>query len=118
MPNSISLYYIHFHIGMIFLIAFIGLSAIGCASASNEDLNYSNNSKPLPSSEKSHSASNTSNSTQNKSPAQTLEEKNSGRLKVIPTSTKTVIKAPVDVCNCKGYAGIGGPCYDGIGGPA
>ena len=23
-----------------------------------------------------------------------------------------------DVCNCKGYAGIGGPCYAGFGGPA
>ena len=23
-----------------------------------------------------------------------------------------------DVCNCKGYDGIGGPCYAGIGGPA
>jgi hypothetical protein len=23
-----------------------------------------------------------------------------------------------DVCNCLGYAGIGGPCYSGIGGPA
>ena len=22
-----------------------------------------------------------------------------------------------DACNCHGYAGIGGPCYDGIGGP-
>ena len=24
----------------------------------------------------------------------------------------------IDVCNCKGYAGIGGPCFAGIGGPA
>ena len=24
----------------------------------------------------------------------------------------------VDVCNCKGYAGVGGPCYAGVGGPA
>jgi hypothetical protein len=23
-----------------------------------------------------------------------------------------------DVCNCKGYAGVGGPCYAGVGGPA
>lgn len=23
-----------------------------------------------------------------------------------------------DVCNCKGYAGLGGPCYAGLGGPA
>ena len=23
-----------------------------------------------------------------------------------------------DICNCKGYAGIGGACYAGIGGPA
>ena len=22
-----------------------------------------------------------------------------------------------DVCNCKGYAGVGGPCYAGVGGP-
>jgi len=22
------------------------------------------------------------------------------------------------ICNCKGYAGLGGPCYDGLGGPA
>jgi hypothetical protein len=23
-----------------------------------------------------------------------------------------------DVCNCKGYAGVGGPCYAGVGGAA
>ena len=23
-----------------------------------------------------------------------------------------------DICNCKGYKGIGGPCYAGKGGPA
>ena len=23
-----------------------------------------------------------------------------------------------DVCNCQGYAGVGGPCYAGVGGPA
>lgn len=23
-----------------------------------------------------------------------------------------------DICNCKGYAGPGGPCYAGLGGPA
>ena len=23
-----------------------------------------------------------------------------------------------DICNCKGYAGPGGPCYAGPGGPA
>ena len=23
-----------------------------------------------------------------------------------------------DICNCKGYAGVGGPCYGGVGGPA
>lgn len=23
-----------------------------------------------------------------------------------------------DICNCKGYAGPGGPCYSGPGGPA
>ena len=23
-----------------------------------------------------------------------------------------------DICNCKGYAGVGGPCYSGVGGPA
>ena len=22
-----------------------------------------------------------------------------------------------DICNCKGYAGVGGPCYAGVGGP-
>ena len=25
---------------------------------------------------------------------------------------------PNNVCNCKGYAGVGGPCYAGVGGPA
>jgi hypothetical protein len=29
---------------------------------------------------------------------------------------KTVMAT--DVCNCKGYAGIGGLCYSGLGGPA
>jgi hypothetical protein len=24
----------------------------------------------------------------------------------------------IDVCNCKGYSGVGGPCYSGPGGPA
>ncbi len=23
-----------------------------------------------------------------------------------------------DICNCKGYAGVGGPCYAGVGGAA
>ncbi len=27
-------------------------------------------------------------------------------------------KGPNNVCNCKGYAGVGGPCYDGPGGAA
>ena len=30
-----------------------------------------------------------------------------------------VLQAPSnDVCNCKGYAGVGGSCYAGVGGPA
>lgn len=30
----------------------------------------------------------------------------------------SVHKGPNNVCNCKGYSGVGGPCYDGPGGAA
>jgi hypothetical protein len=36
---------------------------------------------------------------------------------LVAFSNQSVFSNP-DVCNCKGYKGIGGPCYAGKGGPA
>ena len=36
---------------------------------------------------------------------------------VLPLLVTTPASA-TDPCNCKGYAGVGGPCYAGVGGGA
>ncbi len=50
-----------------------------------------------------------------------LEQSNSVNIRQSGATVDNVVDSnplPNNVCNCKGYAGLGGPCYAGAGGPA